>query len=41
MVGKGDRDKLQACSQGPAADFREGIVYWEVYQIVYLMLDKN
>ena len=40
MVGKGD--KLQACFQGPAADFSEGIVYWEVYQIVYhLMLDKN
>lgn len=39
MVGKGD--KLQACSQRPAADFRQGIVYWEVYQIVYLMLDKN
>lgn len=39
MVGKGD--KLQACFQGPAADFSEGIVYWEVYQIVYPMLDKN
>ena len=38
-VGKGD--KLQACFQGPAADFSEGSVYWEVYQIVYLMLDKN
>ena len=40
MVGKGD--KLQACFRGPAADFsEEGIVYREVYQIVYLMLDKN
>lgn len=39
MVRKGD--KLQACFRGPAADVCEGIVHWEVYQIVYLMLDKS